>query len=1237
MSSKNDSSLPYVYLPGTQIKILIDSGSTRSFISPSIAKKYYPKLITDDPFEIRTAHGSSKEKYSVTIPTPRIFNTPNKKLKFYVFDFHDKFQMLLGLDNLKTLECQLDFKNNKLTTPSTQINLNYRNSDKKLQTYLIEANTEKIIEIKIKNLQNGDALLKPQNFNDLTIPECLIKVTDSKAQCIIKNNTKTDKKLTITEPFIVEKLTDYIIPKSNNPNLNMFNHKKLKFDTRLIRTDHMNTEERNAIINLIKSYSDIFHLENQPLSFTNQIKHTIRTTDEIPIYTKSYRYPQVYKQEVQNQIEDMLKQNIIQHSTSPWTSPVWVVPKKNDNSGKRKFRVVIDFRLVNKKTIDDKFPIPNITDILDKLGKSQYFSCIDLASGFHQIEMDPASVQKTAFSTETGHYEFLRMPFGLKNAPATFQRVMNHILKGITSCAVYLDDIIIFSTSLQEHINTLKIVFNRLRQYNLKIQLDKTNFLKKETEFLGHIITPDGVKPNPDKIKAIQNYPIPKTTKEIKAFLGLLGYYRKFIQDFAKLTKPLTKRLKKGQKIDITEKDYVECFKLCKTLLTNEPILKYPDFTRDFILTTDASNFAIGAILSQTYGHSDLPVAYASRTLNETETHLSTIEKELLAIVWATKYFRPYLYGRKFKIYSDHRPLQWLFSLKEPNSKLLRWRLKLEEFDYEIIYKKGKQNTNADALSRIDLNANETVSPQPGPSNAIESETLQETINKILEGINVINQNFGNTNNEDTQSLIVNLDDNDTPSSDDVTVHTNAEGNDVVTIPITDTPLNIGKNQVIIQLVNHTPSDPRIIELFDDKQRTIVQLSKNNFEHDTIKFIREMIVPKMKYYIYFETDVYEHFCNIVMRNFKNSEINLVKTNTKLIDVLSEDEIKDIIDRHHISKTNHRGIDETYNKIRTIYYWPNQRKSIQTFINQCDVCLKTKYERAPLKVPLNLTPTPTKPLQTLHIDSITLDNSKFLTLIDPFSKYAQAYKLRTSQATEIVSKLIQFFIQHGTPDTIISDNGLEFNNGLIRELLNLHRIKIHYISSQHPESNGPIERFHSTLVEHIRLFNNQEEFRNESIEMKLNYAILAYNSTVHSITKLKPFDIIYGHLNPTDPLDIDLEAQILNDYVQKHKDKTKKIYEIVKDRTIHAKEKYIDNRNRNTELINIDDSSPQTVYVHNKQKQSKLKNKYKPEKLIAVDTERNTGQIEPQHHNTQTKIHISNIKRPRKKTYKFKKP
>lgn len=301
----------------------------------------------------------------------------------------------------------------------------------------------------------------------------------------------------------------------------------------------------------------------------------------------------------------------------------------------------------------------------------------------------------------SGHYEFTRMPFGLRNAPSTFQRLMNIVLSGLqgTHCYTYLDDIVAFNHDLLSHCQNLRNIFHKLREHNLKLQPDKCEFFRREAQYLGHIISDKGVMPDPKKVLCVTNFPVPKSPRDIKSFLGLVGYYRRFIENFSHITKALTSLLKK----DATFQwgcEQQKAFDELKNKITSAPILQYPDFTKPFVLTTDASNYAVSAILSQGEVGQDLPIAFASRTLNKSEGNYSTTEKECLAIIFGTKVFRPYLYGHKFKIVTDHKPLQWLFNCKDPGSKLVRWRLKLEEFDYEIEYKKGKLNCNADSLSR---------------------------------------------------------------------------------------------------------------------------------------------------------------------------------------------------------------------------------------------------------------------------------------------------------------------------------------------------------------------------------------------------------------------------------------------------------------------------------------------------------------------------------------------------------
>ena len=295
----------------------------------------------------------------------------------------------------------------------------------------------------------------------------------------------------------------------------------------------------------------------------------------------------------------MERQGIVQKSNSPWNAPLLVVPKKMDASGTKKWRVVVDFRKLNDVTVGDAFLLPNITDSLNQLENSKYFTTLDLASGFHQVPIDPKDSSKTAFSTVYGHYEYLRMPFGLKGAPATFQRLMNSVLTGLQGikCIVYIDDVVIDGNSLENHNS---------------------------------------------KLIEVLEFPAPSCQKNIKSFLGLAGYYRKFIRNFSDIISPISKLLRKGQEF-IWNDEQQNSFETLKSKLTSAPVLQCPNFNNQFILTTDASGTALGAVLSQGEIGNDHPIAYASRTLNKAELNYATIEKELLAIVWSVQHFRPYL------------------------------------------------------------------------------------------------------------------------------------------------------------------------------------------------------------------------------------------------------------------------------------------------------------------------------------------------------------------------------------------------------------------------------------------------------------------------------------------------------------------------------------------------------------------------------------------------------------------
>jgi hypothetical protein len=1220
------NSLPYIKIQNPPLKLLIDTGCFISIIRPSVAETYFPSSIYHENSKIKTATGEKELKYKADIPAFSEFCSDDN-FKFLLYDFHDFFDGIIGLRDLLKLKLSIDLTHNRLISDSLIIPLFFRQTHEKSFTFSVDAH--EVMKIKLPvNCLKGDVIIPEQKIKALYVPETLTTADNGFANTEVHNNTNNRITLTLESPINV-----ISFPTSQQQHFDFFHldsfltkSKNIKHSPdiqNLIRTDHLNDEEKKAILSLCHEFKDIFHSDDKTLTFTNQVKHTIKTTDEIPVHTKSYRYPFVHKAEVAKQIEQMLENGIIRPSQSPWSSPIWIVPKKMDASGKTKWRIVVDYRKINEKTIDDRYPLPNINDILDKLGKCQYFTTLDLASGFHQIEMDPESIPKTAFNVENGHYEYVRMPFGLKNAPATFQRVMDNVLKDLQGkvCFVYMDDIIIFSTSLQEHTSNLRLVFEKLRKCRFKIQLDKSEFLRKEVEFLGHVITPDGIKPNPKKIEAIKKFPIPKTVKDIKSFLGLLGYYRRFIKNFAKITKPFTKCLKKGEKILHTT-EFCRAFEYCKNILSNEPILQYPDFSKPFILTTDASQFAIGAILSQGEIGKDLPIAYASRTLNTAECNYSTIEKELLAIVWSTKYFRPYLFGNKFTIVTDHKPLQWLFNLKEPSSRLVRWRLKLEEFNYNIVYKKGKQNTNADALSRIEIHAlekdddrfstignegdiSETIDKyltNPDPKPTLDCPSLKELTSKLKskQKINIIS---------DIQIKPPDYDDNET-------IHTSIE-NPVLEIPITNKPVNYFKSQIIIHC-NKDALKPNIkITKAFDKTKITASIPLTNFETNTVNILKTNLDPKQTHCLFFKSpEIEPRFIKTVQMYFKNTAFKFIKSNIILQDLVNLEDQKEKLKYHHESKTCHKGINEMTNSLQRNYYWPNMIKDITAYVNNCEICQTAKYERNPPVIKFNLTPTSSKPFEHIHMDTFKILNHSFLTILDSFSRYGQAYCITSLNPINILNSLLTFISHHGLPQKITTDCGGEFKNNVLSDFCKLHKIELHYTTPKNSNSNSPVERFHSTLAEEIRCLKLEKP--RDSIETLISYAIIGYNNAIHSVTNYTPFEIVKGHINSDDPFEM-TDTKIISNYIQQHKEKVQTLYADIKEKTQTKKEQIVDKLNATRE-------EPKTfIPGHSAYISTKERNKAKPKFISSKILANNDKKLKTR----QGTYHKATVKEPRK--------
>ena len=484
----------------------------------------------------------------------------------------------------------------------------------------------------------------------------------------------------------------------------------------IVYRKEISLEAKDDLTKITDRYADTFQEKLTSFSKGNLVEHSIELLPGVqPVCKPVFRMSPKELDCLKEEIKTLEKAGFIVPSKSPWGSPV-LFAKKKDGS----LRMCVDYRELNKLTIQNKYPPPRIDAIFDRLQGAKYFSKLDLTSGYHQVPMKAEDVEKTAFRTHYDSYEFRVMPFGLTNAPATFQAMMNDVLKDyLDKCiVVYLDDILIFSKTEEQHLRDIESVLKVLKDASLKAKKSKCVFFAEKILFLGHVISQEGISVDKDKVKAISDWPAPKCVQEVQSLLGLTGYYRKFIPAYASIAKPITDLLRKDVVFRWSARQDA-AFELLKQALTSGPLLRLPDFSKPFIVTTDASGLAIGGVLSQEFDGRELPLCFESRTLTVAERNYPTHELEGLAILHCFKKWRCYLEGSQSVVRTDHFSLKFLFSQKSPSRRVMRWIQFLSSFDMKIESIKGTDNVAADALSR---------QQQPLLSNAIVESDWPEVI-----------------------------------------------------------------------------------------------------------------------------------------------------------------------------------------------------------------------------------------------------------------------------------------------------------------------------------------------------------------------------------------------------------------------------------------------------------------------------------------------------------------------------
>ncbi len=765
----------------------------------------------------------------------------------------------------------------------------------------------------------------------------------------------------------VAEVSDSTVRQINiNSNADVANNIANQLDSRLIPI------QSESLLALLQRYIHVFSSNPKGPGMVTHVEHTIDTGTSAPIKQRSYRVSRTEEEHINNEVDEMLTNDIIRPSCSPWSSPVVLVSKKDGS-----MRFCIDYRKLNDVTKKDSYPLPRIQEALDVLNGAKYFSSLDFAAGYWQIKVRDEDIPKTAFVTKRGLFEFTRMPFGLVNAPATFQRAMDVLLTGLNwkVSLIYIDDILVFSPTFDQHLVDLESVLQRLSVAKFTVKLSKCFFGREEVAYLGHLVGSQGVKPDPSKLNAVKLFPVPTNLTEVRSFLGLTTYYHRFVPCYSSVAEPLYRLQKKNVHFEWSSECQI-AFERIKQLLVSSPTLRFPNFEREFILMTDASGVGVGVILSQIdENDKEYVVGYASRALSSEERNYSTTEKECLAVLYGIKYFRCYLHGNHFTVITDHGSLTWLINLRDANGRLARWALQLQGFHYTIKHRPGREHANADALSRCPIRSIYEFTPIRVITRA---RAKQQQVINVADSTNVQsnNENIMNQNENDIIQLQV-ANDAAIASSMNDDVHQNAFEDEQIANEPVGTPVSI----------NSTVENFRSSQLEDVEYANIINYLKHKQLPEDVKEASRIRVWSSNFML---TD------DLLYYIWTPSNMNQRLDVRKQLVVPSKLRQSIMIHNHDSYVGGHFGSYKTFMKIRDRYWWPTMFQDVELFCKSCLICQLRKVPRRQREAALMGTPVANYPFERIGVDVVgplpkSLAGNKYIVVFtDSFTRWTEAF-------------------------------------------------------------------------------------------------------------------------------------------------------------------------------------------------------------------------------------------------------
>ena len=852
--------------------------------------------------------------------------------------------------------------------------------------------------------------------------------------------------------------------------------------------------EKESVADLLLRYQDTFSCNEWDLGVTHLTEHAIKTEGKGPVRLPPRRVPLAHADKEKQAIEDMKAKGVIRDSVSPWASPICLVSKKDGG-----VRLCVDYRKVNELVKPDGFPLPRIQDCLDAVAGSKWFSTFDLTSGYYQVPLKEDDIPKSAFVCKYGHYEMTRMPFGLNSAASTFQRTMELALQGLqwVTCLIYIDDIVVYGRNFDEHIARVEEVLSRMKAAGLKLKPDKSNMFQTSVVFLGHVVSKEGVTPNPANIAKVVDWPRPKTAKQIRQFVALGSYYRRFVKDYASIVRPMVELTKKGKRF-IWDEACDRSFEMVKKSLISADIMGYPlNEAGEFVLDVDASDIGIGAVLHQVQSDRERVIAYASRALNRAERNYCITEKELLAVRFFIEHFRQYLLGRKFLVRTDHQALIWLFKLKEPRGKVARWIEILSHYDFSIAYRPGHKQAHCDALSRCE-NPRECDCPDVDTSEPLKCgpcrkcmKRAQDMLHESLVKESILFKPQGDS--DKTSSELV---------SQEVArgVVKDEESPGMSTETGKNSTVESGASIPYTTIVNLSAFEISKCQFDDADIGPILGAKLSGVKPSNQEMVTKSPACRHYWVVWDSLEVRE---GILYKRFLKRDGTGDHTQLLVPSTLKEQ----ILHQAHDSLlSGHLGCKKTRHKILQKFYWYALKEDVNLHVLKCDIC---QADKKPLKTPRAslgslAAGAPGDCLATDYLGPFPVTprgNRYILLLTDHFSKYVEIIPVPDMTAEVCASRILNEYIARwGCPLSIHSDQGRTYESKIFKELCRMLEIRKTRTSVRNPKGNGQSERFNRTLLRMIRAYLCDEQ---GEWDLHLGCLAGAYRATPHEATKMTP--------------------------------------------------------------------------------------------------------------------------------------